>query len=331
MTRTGLTLTLATALLAQAAAADVPKVIADIPPVQSLVAQVMGELAVPGLLIEPGADAHSFQMRPSQMGALAEADLVFWVGHEMTPWLERALDAKSVGKAIALLDAPGTFVRSYGAERQAGGESHTEEGGHDHAEAGQDAGHVEDHDEGHAEADEGHDHSGADPHAWLDPGNALVWLDLIAAELSAADPANAGTYEANRDAAKAEVAAAEADVAASLVPDAPPIVVGHDAYGYFADHFGLAIAAAIAEGDAADPGAAHLSAVKGAITEQRVRCIFGEAGHDPRQVESLAEGSDARVGGNLDPEGQLLEPGPALYGDLLRTLGRTIGACQAEG
>lgn len=316
MTRIRLSLILATALSAQAAAADVPVVIADIPPVQSLVAQVMGDLGTPVLLVEPGAEAHSFQLRPSQMSALTDAQLIFWIGHEMTPWLERALEAQATGKAVALLDAPGTSVRSYEAD------GHAEEEGH----AGeQDHAHEEDH------ADDGHDHTGADPHAWLDPENALVWLDLIAVELSAADPANAATYEANRDAAKAGVVATAADVEASLVPDAAPIIVGHDAYGYFADRFGLTIAAAVAEGDAADPGAAHLHAVQDAVAEMGVRCIFGEAGHDPRQIERLAEGSGARVGGILDPEGQLLDPGPALYGDLLRALGRTIGACQADG
>lgn len=324
MTRTRLSLILATALSAQAAAADVPVVIADIPPVQSLVAQVMGDLGTPVLLVEPGAEAHSFQLRPSQMRALVDARLVFWVGHEMTPWLERALEAQATGKAVALLDAPGTSVRSYEADGHAEDQDHA--GEEDHA-------HEEDHaadDDGH-DHDNGHDHTGADPHAWLDPDNALVWLDLIAAELSAADPEHAATYEANRDAAKAGVAAAAADVEASLVPDAAPIIVGHEAYGYFADRFGVAIAAAVAEGDAADPGAAHLAAVQDAVAAKGVRCIFGEAGHDPRQVERLAEGSGARVGGILDPEGQLMDPGPALYGDLLRALGRTIGACQAEG
>jgi zinc transport system substrate-binding protein len=249
------------------AQAEVPNVVTDIPPVHALVAQVMAGLGAPELLVTGGSDAHSFQLRPSQAATLGEADLLFWIGPEMTPWLDRALAGDFAGKPVALLQAPGTFVRHYG---ESEGHDHDDHEGEDHEdEAHQDGQHA------------GHDHEGADPHAWLDPGNAVVWLDRIAADLAAADPDNAETYAANRDAAKAGVIAVEADMRAAFLDAGAPIVVFHDAYGYLADHFGLDIAGAIAEGDAAEPGAAHLSALAGAITEKGVRCIFAEAGHDP--------------------------------------------------
>ena len=59
--------------------AETPRVIADIAPVHSLVAAVMGDVASPDLLLPQRADPHAFQMRPSQMRALSQADLVFWV------------------------------------------------------------------------------------------------------------------------------------------------------------------------------------------------------------------------------------------------------------
>lgn len=297
------------------AQAEVPNVVTDIPPVHALVAQVMAGLGTPELLVTGGSDAHSFQLRPSQAASLGRADLLFWIGPEMTPWLDRALAGDFAGRSVTLLQAPGTFVRHYGES-----EAH----GHDDHEG-------EDHSEGEAHEDEqhaGHDHDGADPHAWLDPGNAVVWLDRIAADLAAADPDNAGIYAANRDTAKAGVIAVEADMRAAFADAGAPIVVFHDAYGYLADHFGVNIAGAIAEGDAAEPGAAHLSALAGAITEKGVRCIFAEAGHDPGQVETLAADTGIRVGGALDPEGQMLTAGPALYGRLMRDLADTISACQ---
>jgi zinc transport system substrate-binding protein len=55
------------------AMADVPLVITDIPPVHGLVAQVLGDLGTPVLLLEKGADEHDFQLRPSQMQAIAKA------------------------------------------------------------------------------------------------------------------------------------------------------------------------------------------------------------------------------------------------------------------
>ena len=72
-----------------AAAAKVPRVVTDMPVVHALVTQVMGDLGPVDLLLDRGGDVHSYQMRPSQAQALAAADVVFWVGPELTPWLVR--------------------------------------------------------------------------------------------------------------------------------------------------------------------------------------------------------------------------------------------------
>ncbi|MDK2776005.1 MAG: zinc ABC transporter substrate-binding protein, partial [Tabrizicola sp.] len=61
---------IALALTATPALAEVPRVVTDIPPVHALVAQVMGELGQPELLLAKGADEHDFQLKPSQAGAV---------------------------------------------------------------------------------------------------------------------------------------------------------------------------------------------------------------------------------------------------------------------
>lgn len=274
-----------------AAAAEPPRVVTDIPVVHSLVAQVMGDLATPELLVSGRADAHSYQLRPSQARALAGADLVFWIGPEMTPWLEHAVAADTPAKVVGLLAAARTLRRSFAS-----------------------------------------DHGGTDPHAWLEPANAQFWLGLIGAELAAADPENAVVYGQNTAAAQAAIAALEAQIAGILgAAGSAPIVVGHDAYGYFAEHFRIRIAAAIEAGDAADPGAQRLSEIAALVRAQGVRCLFPEAGQDPRRSEMLIEGSTARLGAALDPEGRALEPGPDLYANLLRGLAASIADCQSQG
>lgn len=359
---TALRLTAAPAclLLASTAHAEVPSVVTDIPAVHSLATQVMGDLGEPEILLGQGGDAHSYQMRPSQARALQDADLVFWVGPEMTPWLQRSLDSVSAdGKAVALLQAEGTFRRAYAAgghdEHDHEGEDHADQdhSGHDHA--GHDHGHEEAHDdhaheaeghedhaheehEDHAHEDhaghddhEGHDHSGTDPHAWLDPANARAWLSVIAAELAAADPENAATYSSNATAASDGIAALDADIAAQLAPvQGRPFVVFHDAYGYFADHYGLTVAGTIALGDAAAPGAERLTEIRHLLEEEAAVCIFPEAQHDPRQVEALVEGTPVKLGAALDPSGSNLTFGPDLYTGLLSGLADTLADCLAE-
>jgi zinc transport system substrate-binding protein len=297
--------TLASLAAAGMATAEVPRVVTDIPPVHSLVAQVMGDLGQPELLLDPGADEHSFQLRPSQAAALNDAGVVFWIGPELTPWLERALEPVPADVArVALLDLAVTVTREYAEEEGA-----EEEAGHE---------------------EEGHDdeHSGVDPHAWLSPANATAWVGVIAAELTRLDPDNAATYQANAASTVANIAAADAAAQAALQPVAgQPVIMSHDAYGYFADHYGLTVASTIAEGDGADPGAAHIVFLQDLLAKGGAVCIFPEAQHDPTLLEQIAQGSTARVGGVLDPVGSTLETGPQMYTALVESMASTIAAC----
>lgn len=280
------------------ALAEVPQVVTDIPPVHALVAGVMGDLGQPVLLLAPGADEHDFALKPSQMGAVAGAGLAVWIDPDLTPWMARALEG-SDAVTLGLLDAPGTVTRAFAGE------------GHD--------------EEGH---DEGHDHSGTDPHAWLNPGNAVVWTGLIAAELARLDPEHAATYAANAQSQTARLQALDAALAAQLAPVAGrPFVTFHDAYGYFADHYGLSYRGALALGDAADPGAAHVARMRAGMAD--VACVFPEAQHDPALLQTLTEGSAARTGGALDPVGSTLTPGPEAYAALMAGLASTLTACLA--
>lgn len=300
------------------ALAEVPRVVTDFAPAEGLVAMVMGDLGSPERLLEQGANPHDFQLRPSQAAALAEADLVVWMGPQMAPWLNRALEGQGDLPQIRLLEIAGTYLQPFGATHEDAGHE-----GHDHAAAPEDSGH-DDH-----EAGDGHDHSaeGMDPHAWLDPGNGQLWLGQIAKELAARDPENAATYAANAARAQADLAALDQRLTADLAPlKGKPFVVFHDAYGYFTGHYGLTLAGAVALGDATSPGAAHLAALQDQAGA-RALCLFPEAGHDPKLVEQMAEATGVAVGAALDPEGVQTDPGPGAYLAVLEALGAALTEC----
>lgn len=311
---------LAGATLAQA---EAPRVVTDIPPVHALVAQVMGELGTPVLLLAAGASEHDFQLRPSQAADLADADLVVWIGPELTPWLDRALTGLSDGSTkLALLQAEGTLRQDFAADgAHMGHDDHADHDDHGHDDHGPDDGGPD---------DGGHAHAGTDPHAWLDPDNARHWLGLIAAELSRLDPANAATYAANAAAAETRIAALDAEVAAQLAPVRDrPVVVFHDAYGYFAAHYGLSVFGSVALGDATAPGAARLAALREGLAGGGATCLFPEAQHDAGMIEDLAADTGLRIGAALDPNGSTLEPGPQAYEALLGGLAAALVACLA--
>ncbi|MBI1218454.1 MAG: zinc ABC transporter substrate-binding protein [Rhodobacteraceae bacterium] len=284
-----LLLVAALAALSSPAVAAVPKVLTDFAPIQSLVMQVMGDLGTPVMLSPVGGDPHDFQMRPSLATALSEADIVFWDGPELMPSLDGAIRAMA-GKAQSV--------------------PLLHEGG----------GHIRQFDDG----------EGTDPHAWLDPTNAEAWVVTIAARLSALDPDRAATYAANAAAAQLRLKALDADLTAELAPArGVPIVEFHDAFGYFADHFGLNIVGTIELGDAASPSAARLVEIRKTLAKAKATCVFPELGRDPKFIATVTEGTGARIGAGQDPEGTdpADAPSPQLYDTMLRALARTVADC----
>ena len=332
------------ALLAPAALAEVPNVAADITPVHGLVARVMDGVGAPDLVIRHGASPHEYALRPSEAAALERADVVFWIGEALTPWLEGSIGTLA-GDAhtIALIDVSETIRRPFreGATFDAHdhgeddhgedgheaheNEAHDEHGHEDHAH--DDHGHDDHGHDEHAHDDDGHDHEGTDPHAWLDPENAKVWLDVIAAELSEADPANAAAYAANAAAGRSEIDAAASEVAAIVAPlREAGFVVFHDAYQYFESRFDLSAAGAITLSDATSPSPARIAEVRDTVADLGVACVFSEPQFDPGLVAAVVEGSGAKTA-VIDPLGTEIAPGPGFYPALLRDLAARMAAC----
>ena len=88
--------------------AAAPSVVTDIPPVGSLVAQVMEGVGEPAVLVPGTGSPHDFALRPSEAAVLQDAEVLVWVGPELTPWLEQARDALAPASlSVPLLSATG--------------------------------------------------------------------------------------------------------------------------------------------------------------------------------------------------------------------------------
>ncbi|MFZ8941552.1 MAG: zinc ABC transporter substrate-binding protein [Gemmobacter sp.] len=306
-------------LIAAPALAEAQRVVADIAPVQALVARVMAGAGAPEVLaiVPAGASPHGFSLRPSQAAAIEAAEIVVTIGAGLTPWLDGPLGTLAPEAArLTLTEVAGVTLHEAREAVLLGGDAGHE--GHGHAEA------EGKHDHEHAGHDHDHDHGPVDPHAWLDPLNAALWVDAIAEALAVADPAQAALYRANAAEARAEIAAAEAEVRALLAPVAGrPYAVFHDAYQYFEARFAIAPVAAIALGDAADPGPQRVAAVRDAVAATGVRCIFAEPQMNPALIATIAEGTGARTG-TIDPLGG------ASYPETLRAMARDMAACLGD-
>lgn len=316
--------------LGAGAAGAVPRVTTDILPVQSIVAAVMQGVGEPGVILPPGADPHSYALRPSDAQSLSDADLVVWVGPDLTHWLADPIASLAPGAVkIELADAPGIEVLPV----RAGGPFEPDE--HDHGGEHADGDH-DDHDHDHAEHDHDHDHDhrhdhgeGHDGHLWLDPANAAAAARDVAEVLGKLDPENAATYTANAGRFADEMRALTEEVKAEVAPlKGKPFLVFHDAYQYFEHAFDLPAAGSVALQDGVEPGPARVAAIRERVRDGQILCAFTEPEFSPKLMATITEGTDLRTG-TLDHLGAGLAPGAELYPALIRGLAADLAACLA--
>jgi ABC-type Zn uptake system ZnuABC Zn-binding protein ZnuA len=130
------------------------------------------------------------------------------------------------------------------------------------------------------------------PHFWLDP--MLVkdyYLPAIVASLTQVDPAGQATYQANADDYATQLDELDAELKAKI-EEIPPanrkLVTFHDAFPYFAKHFGFELIGVILANVGQDPSAADLAALVDKVKAAHVKAVFSEAQFSPRLSETLA-------------------------------------------
>ena len=328
------------AFSAGSASAEV-KVVASIKPVHSLVAAVMEGVGEPGLIIEGAGSPHTYALRPSQAQMLEQANVVFWIGHELEAFLEKPLETVGANaKSIELIDAHdlvklgfregGAFEKhDHGDEAGHDDHAHSAETEHDHDKTAE-VDHDHDHDKAAEAGHDGHDNGEFDAHVWLDPENAKAMVHEIEEALAEADPDNAATYEANAHAVSARLDALIADVSSELEPvKGKGFIVFHDGYQYFENRFGITASGSITVSPEVMPGAERITEIRARVQELGAACVFAEPQFEPKLVSTVIEGTNARSG-TLDPLGAELEDGAELYFQLIRNMSTSIKTCLSE-
>ena len=100
----------------------------------------------------------------------------------------------------------------------------------------------------------------------------------------------------------------------------------HDAYQYFEQDFNFPASGALSISDASDPSPARIAEIRDRIAEQGIDCALAEPQFNPGLIATVLDGTDAQTG-ILDPIGSDLEPGSALYPDMIRNLAKALASC----
>jgi zinc/manganese transport system substrate-binding protein len=263
-------------------AAEKPCVVASFSILADLVRQVGGAAVSVEALVGPDGDVHVYEPRPKDLRTLLAAALLVRNGLRLEGWMDR-LTASSGYKGKIVVAAEKVTPRTM-----------TENGGA----------------------------IATDPHAWQDPGNAILYVQAIADGLASANPSGAATY---RDAASryiAQIVQTETWIETTLAaipPDRRRIITTHDAFGYYGARFGIELLSAEGISTESEPTAKTIAALVRQIEREKVRAVFIEHMTSPRIAQMLVRETGAILGGTVYSDALSPPGGPApSYLDMLR-------------
>ncbi|WP_099240651.1 metal ABC transporter substrate-binding protein [Synechococcus sp. BDU 130192] len=166
------------------------------------------------------------------------------------------------------------------------------------------------------------------PHAWMSPKNALVYVENIRQAFVALDPDNAATYNANAAAysAELEAIAAEFEADLNLVPAAQRFLVSCEgAFSYLAQDYGLEEIYIWPINAEQQFTPKQVQSVITQVEANDVPTIFCESTVSDEGQKEVAKATGARFGGNLYVDSLSTPDGPVpTFLDLLEYDVRTI-------
>lgn len=160
------------------------------------------------------------------------------------------------------------------------------------------------------------------PHAWMSPVNAQIYVDNIAAAFSDLDPAHADEFAANADAYKVELQQVQDDLVGALdrVPENErALVTCEGAFSYLARDAGLTEAYIWPVNAEQQATPRRIAETIEFVKDNDVRAVFCESTVSDRAMRQVVEASGAEFGGVLYVDSLSTADGPVpTYLDLLR-------------
>jgi ABC-type Zn uptake system ZnuABC Zn-binding protein ZnuA len=250
-------------------------------PITSIVANIAGgtNTVISGIVPE-GTNSHTFEPKPSDAKTLETADIVFINGLVLEePTKDLALANLKNGAIICELGTEilpeSDYIYDF---------SFPKEGGK------------------------------PNPHLWTNPPMAKQYAQVVHDVLVRRDPANAATYESNLAAFVAKVDALDAAMvtATARVPEAQrKLLTYHDAYAYFAVHYGYTVIGAIQPSSFDEPTPKEIANLITQVRESGVKAVFGSEVFPSPIMEQIGAETGVRYVDVLRDDDLIGEPGDA--------------------
>jgi ABC-type Zn uptake system ZnuABC Zn-binding protein ZnuA len=257
-------------------------VVTTVSPITSIVSSVAGGLAEVHGLIPEGSDSHTFEPPPSAAETLSKADVVFVNGLKLEdPTKDLANDNLKDGAEVVELGTKTIPKSAYLYDF-----SFPKEGGK------------------------------PNPHLWTNPPYARRYARVAADTLERLDPSHKAEYEANYDAFAAsvdELDHAMKTASASMTAKQRKLLTYHDAYAYFAKHYGWDVVGAVQISSFEDPTPREVARLISQVEKQGVPAIFGSEVFPSPVLEQIGKEAGVRYVDKLRDDDLPGEPGDAQH------------------
>ncbi|RJP69177.1 MAG: zinc ABC transporter substrate-binding protein [Candidatus Abyssobacteria bacterium SURF_17] len=274
------------------------KVAATVFPLYDIAQNVVGDRGEVLVLLPPGASPHTYDLTPQQARQLKGVRVVFKVGHGLDDW------TRAIGDIWPGVE---TVVVDKGIVPRLSNDS-------------------EEHDES---AEHAHMREEMNPHYWLSVRNGEMIAKNIAEEMIRIDPAHEASYSANAERYLAKLSDVKQEIEAQLsgLPN-KRIVTFHDAWGYFADEFGLEIVATFEPFPGKQPTPRYLAELQRRVRKLGIKVIFSEPQLSTETIAPFVEDMGLKLY-VLDPLGGV--EGRNTYIELLRYNAQVIAEALNNG
>lgn len=258
------------------------EVVASFYPFAYVAEQVGGSFVDVTNLTSPGVEPHDLELKPQQVGAVQDAELVIYEEHFQSA-VDEAVDqaGRSDDSTIDVADVVTLRPAQEGAEE-----------GHDH---GDEEGHDEE--EGHDD----HDHGDEDPHTWLDPQNMIAVAKAVETKLTEIDPDHAADYAANAETFIGKLTDLDEAFATGLETcRTRTIVTSHAAFQYLAARYDLTQVPIAGIEPSNEPSPSQLADITELVRTEKITTIFTEELVSPAIARTIADETGAATA-TLDP------------------------------
>lgn len=240
-----------------------------------------------------GADPHEFEPRPSDLKAVAAADLVLLSAKHMEGYVGKLREA--TGGRVRVLEVGDQLPTLWMQE---------EKGGHDHRK------HPAEHKHEKVE----------DPHWWHSIENMRRSARIVRDELARLRPEQKASFETNAALYEKELGDlqqwARARIA-ELPRDRRKLVTSHEAFQYFAKEFGFTVYAVEGLSESDQPASKKVADLLNVIRQQKVKAVFAQDAVNPKVLREITSGTGAKLGGQLWADG-LGTGGASTYAGMFR-------------